>query len=376
MASAYAPRMTTVELPSDVDSSDPAIRWTDDGRPFARTPDDCFEGLPGWPFEPHYAMVDGLRVHYVDEGPRDGAVVLLLHGQPAWSYLYRSMIPALAAAGHRVIAPDLIGMGRSDKPLQVADYRYLQHVAWLTEFLDELDLHDITAFVQDWGSLIGLRIVGNQPDRFARIVCANGRLPVIPEGLRPFPLPATLDPDPDLIFPFTDPAYPEHNLARFGRWAIYTLIGTRFRPSEVIDWGTERTLSAEELAAYDAPFPTRAHMTGVRVFPSLANTLSDAPTNQAAKAVLDAFERPVLTLFGRADPVLGHEAIQAELRDVPPGFQGQFIGSAAESAGVFEPALECRTARQRSFVPLEQRKLPQASLQYWLARRLFCGHVL
>jgi len=313
--------MTSVELPPDVDPSAAAIRWTDDGRPFARTPDECFEDLPGWPFAPHYAMVDGLRVHYVDEGPRDGEVVLLLHGQPAWSYLYRSMIPALAA-GHRVIAPDLIGMGRSDKPIQVADYRYLQHVAWLTELLDVLELRDITAFVQDWGSLIGLRIVGDQPDRFARIVVANGRLPVIPEGLRPFPLPATLDPDPDLIFPFTDPADPEHTLARFGRWAIYTLIGTRFRPSEVIDWGTERTLSAVELAAYDAPFPTRAHMTGVRVFPSLANTLSDAPTNQAARAVLDAFERPVLTLFGRADPVLGHEGIQAEMRDVPPGAAG------------------------------------------------------
>ena len=309
-------------VPPDVDPNDAAIQWTANGRPFTRTPDDCFDGLPGWPFAPHYAAVDGLRVHYVDEGPRDGEVVLLMHGQPAWSYLYRKMIPVLAAAGHRVIAPDHIGMGRSDKPVQVADYRYLQHVAWVEELLDVLGLRDITVFVQDWGSLIGLRVVGNQPDRFARLVVANGRLPVVPEGLTPVELPTSLDPDPSLRFPFTDPDDPEHSLARFGRWAIYTLIGTRFRPSEVIDWGTERTLSAEELAAYDAPFPTRAHMTGVRVFPSLANTLGQAPTNHAARAVLDAFERPVLTLFGRADPVLGAEAIQAEMRGVPPGAAG------------------------------------------------------
>lgn len=315
--------MTALSLPPDVDPSDAAIRWTDTGRPFARTPDECFEGLPGWSFEPHYATVDGLRVHYVDEGPRDGDIVLLLHGQPAWGYLYRKMIPILAAAGHRVIAPDQVGMGRSDKPVQLGDYSYLQHVAWNEELLDVLGLRDITVFVQDWGSLIGLRVVGNQPDRFARIVVANGRLPVIPEGLKPFPMPASLDPDPDLIFPFTDPDDPDHSFARFGRWAIYTLIGTQFRPSEVIEWGTERTLSAEELAAYDAPFPTRAHMTGVRVFPSLANTLSEAPTNHAARAVLDAFERPVLTLFGRADPVLGAEEIQAEMRDVPPGARGR-----------------------------------------------------
>lgn len=111
--------MNTSALPPDVDPSDEAIRWTDTGRPFARTPDECFEGLPGWEFEPHYATVDGLRVHYVDEGPRDGDVVLLLHGQPAWGYLYRKMIPILAAAGHRVVAPDQIGMGRSDKPVQI-----------------------------------------------------------------------------------------------------------------------------------------------------------------------------------------------------------------------------------------------------------------
>jgi haloalkane dehalogenase len=233
------------------------------------------------------------------------------------------MIPVLAAAGHREIAPDQIGMGRSDKPVQIADYRYLQHVAWNTELLDALGLRDITVFVQDWGSLIGLRIVGNDPDRFARIVVANGRLPVVPEGLKPIQLPASLEPDPDLIFPFTDPNDPAHSLARLGRWAIYTLIGTRFRPSEVIDWGTERTLSVDELAAYDAPFPTRAHMTGVRAFPSLINTIGEAPTNHAAKAVLDAFERPVLTLFGRADPVLGAEEIQAEMRDVPPGAAGR-----------------------------------------------------
>ena len=314
--------MTELNLPPDVDTRGAEILRTDSGRPFARTPDSCFEGLPGFAFEPHYATVDGLRMHYVDEGPRDGEVVLLLHGQPTWSYLYRKMIPVLAAAGQRVIALDHMGMGRSDKPVQIADYSYHQHISWVEELLDVLALRDITIFVQDWGSLIGLRIVGNQPDRFARLVVANGRLPLVPEGFVPLQLPETLDPDPSLRFPFTDPADPEHNLARFGRWANYTLIGSRFRQSEVVDWGTRVTLSSAELAAYDAPFPTRLHMAGVRAFPSLINTIGVAPTNHAAKAVLDGFERPVLTLWGRADEVLGAEEIQAELRDVPPGARG------------------------------------------------------
>ena len=179
----------TPDLPPDVSPDDAAIRWTTSGRPFVRTPDECFAGLPDYPWEPRYAEVDGMRMHYVEAGDPDGEVVLLLHGQPDWSYLYRSMIPPLAAAGNRVIAPDFIGFGKSDKPVQLADYRFLQHVAWTEEFIDVLGPDAITVVVQDWGSLIGLRCVGNRPDLFARIVVANGNLLVLPEGAQIISLP-------------------------------------------------------------------------------------------------------------------------------------------------------------------------------------------
>ena len=152
-----------------------------------RTPDENFAGLPDYPFEPNYCEVpaepelpDGknLRVHYLDEGPADAAPVLLMHGEPSWSYLYRHMIPPIVAAGHRVIAPDLVGFGRSDKPTEMADYSYARHVAWMSSLVfDHLDLRDITFFGQDWGGLVGLRLVAAQPDRYARLVVANTGLP-------------------------------------------------------------------------------------------------------------------------------------------------------------------------------------------------------
>lgn len=322
-------------VPPGVNAEDSEILWTTGGRPFVRTPDERFEALPGFGFPPHYASVDGLRMHYVDEGPGDGDVVLLLHGQPTWSYLYRRMIPPLAAAGHRVIAPDHIGMGHSDKPVRIGDYRYLQHVAWVEELLDVLALRDVTLFVQDWGSLIGLRVLGDLPDRFARLVVANGQLPVLPEGLRPVALPESLEPRDDLTLPFGDPALNGRSwFERFSSWAVYALVGTRFRPSEVLARAVVAPLSEAELAAYDAPFPTRLHMAGVRAFPSLINTVSEAPTNERARQVLDAFDRPVLTLFGRRDEGMGGDAIQAMIRDRVAGAAGQ-PHHAYEDAGHF-----------------------------------------
>ena len=305
------------------------VHWTDHGVPFVRTPDEHFGDVPDFPFEPRYVMVDGLRMAFIDEGPPDGEVVLLLHGEPTWSFVYRTMIPVLADAGCRVIAPDLIGMGRSDKPIQFADYTYLTHVRWLETFLDDLGLDDVTVFVQDWGSLIGLRVVGNRPARFARVVIANGRLPVIPEGLRPITFPDPPLPNHEITFPFVSdpipyevPRFPAMS-PQFAQWAVYALTSPRFRPSEVIVNLTRDTLSEAELAAYDAPYPSRVYLTGPRVFPSLVNTLGVAPTNAAARAVFDAWEKPLLTLFGRGDPVLGAEEIQAEMRDTVPGAQGQ-----------------------------------------------------
>ena len=141
-----------------------------------RTPDERFDALPDYDFEPHYLEIDGgLRVHYVDEGPADAAPVLLMHGEPSWSFLYRKMIPVLVQAGHRCIAPDLVGFGRSDKPTEQDDYTYARHVSWMGEALfDQLDLRDITFFGQDWGSLVGLRLVTEDPDRYARVVIGNG----------------------------------------------------------------------------------------------------------------------------------------------------------------------------------------------------------
>lgn len=312
----------TPTLPPDVSADDAEILWTDAGRPYVRTPDDAFGDLPDFPWAPNYAEVDGMRMHYVEAGDPDGEVVLLLHGQPDWSYLYRRMIPVLAAAGLRVIAPDHIGFGRSDKPVQLADYTFLQHVAWVEEFLDALDLRDITPVVQDWGSLIGLRCVGNDPDRFARVVVANGNLPVIPEGFAPFPEPETLDPQ-DLPFPFVVGGADRGGMEVFGDWIAYAMVGRDFMPSVVMRSSIRVPISEEELAAYDAPYPARIHMAGTRMFPALVNTLGHVPTNEAARAALDAFPRPVLGMFGLQDPIFGDQATRDATRVQIAGAAGQ-----------------------------------------------------
>jgi pimeloyl-ACP methyl ester carboxylesterase len=184
--------------------AEPVVMTTADGVDFVRTPEACFEDLPEWPYEPDHVEIDGLRQAYVDEGPADGEVVLLLHGQPSWSYLYRKMIPVLVDAGYRVIAMDHLGMGRSDKPIDIEAYSYLGHNERLQAFVEALELTDINLFVQDWGSLIGLRTAGLDPDRYATISVGDGALPVIPESIEPFP--PVEDPDvlTDLELPFTE----------------------------------------------------------------------------------------------------------------------------------------------------------------------------
>lgn len=313
----------TPELPPDVSVDDAEILWTESGRPFVRTDDSAFDGLPDFPWAPNYADVDGMRMHYVDAGDPAGEVVLLLHGQPDWSYLYRKMIPVLADAGFRVIAPDHIGFGRSDKPVQMADYRFLQHVAWIEEFLDALDLRDITPVVQDWGSLIGLRCVGNNPDRFARVVVANGNLPVMPEGFAPFPEPESHEPQ-DLEFPFViGGGGNAGGMGVFGDWIAYAMVGRDYMPSVVMRGSIRADITDAEIAAYDAPFPARIHMAGTRMFPSLVNTLGEAPTNEAARAALDAFPRPVLGMFGLMDPIFGDQATRDATRKQIAGAAGQ-----------------------------------------------------
>jgi len=314
----------TPALPPGTDTGSAEIRYTESCRAFVRSPDAAFANLPDFPYAPRYATVDGMRMHYVDEGPADGQVVLLLHGQPAWAYLYRKMIPTLVAAGHRVIAVDHIGMGRSDKPVQLADYRYLQHVAWIEELIDVLGLEDLTLFCQDWGSLIGLRVVGDMPERFARVVVANGRLPVIPATIdlrQLYTVPDPPLPNPDA--PLTVGTCRGSQFTCFSEWIAYALTNPAFLPSQIVPRLSTSTFSAAELAAYDAPFPERIYMAGVRAFPSLVVTLNERPTNEAARQVFDTFEKPLLTLFGRLDGNLGSDAVQSELRDTVPGAVGQ-----------------------------------------------------
>ena len=249
--------------------------------PALRTPSSRFENLPDYPFEPHWLdLRSGLRMHYVDEGPVDASPVLMLHGEPTWSYLYRTMIPVFAEAGLRAIAPDLVGFGKSDKPDAVSDYSYKGHVDWLKEWMEELDLRDITLVCQDWGSLLGLRLAAENGDRFARIVVANGTLPTGDRGV-PIAFKAVR------AIATYSPVHP-----------IGLLVAAL----------TNRRLSRGEISAYDAPFPSSRYKAGVRAFPNLVPTSPDAPAaaaNRAAWRELGRWEKPFLTLFGTGDPILG-----------------------------------------------------------------------
>ena len=267
-----------------------------------RTPDDRFAGLPDYPFEPHYVDVtsrDGatVRMHYLDEGPRDAAeVVVLLHGEPTWSYLYRHRIGVFTSAGHRVLVPDLIGFGKSDKPAEASDYTYERHTDWVTSWWDQLDLPPVTMFVQDWGSLIGLRIAGLEPERFARICVGNGFLPTAD---RPMP-------------------------AAFRLWRSFARFTPVFPSGRIVQVGTTTKRSKAELKAYDAPYPSSRYQAGARRFPALVPTDPEnvaVPTNREAWAGLGRFDKPFLTLFGAGDPILGKA--DRPLQKHVPGAEGQ-----------------------------------------------------
>ena len=243
-----------------------------------RTPEERFENLPDYPFEPHYVMVDGLQIHYVDEGPADGQVVLLLHGEPSWSFLYRHMIPLFAAAGFRTLAPDLVGFGKSDKPANTADYSYQRHVDWLRGWMQALQLQEINLVCQDWGSLIGLRLAAEHPDWFARVVLANGGLPT---GDQPMP-------------------------EAFTRWQVFCQAVANLPIGRIINGGTTTDLSHEVLDAYNAPFPDETYKAGARIFPGLVPTTPDNPAaaaNRLAWRALMRFEKPFLTAFSDGDPI-------------------------------------------------------------------------
>lgn len=260
-----------------------------------RTPDDRFHDLPDFPWEPHYVDVDAgdgsgpVRMAYIDEGPRDAQTVLMLHGEPSWSFLYRKVMRPVLDAGHRVVVPDLIGFGRSDKPTSVDDYTYARHVAWVTDLLDRVGLDDMVLVCQDWGGLIGLRIVANQPERFAGVVAANTFLP---EGTGT-PSQAFVD------------------------WQRFSQTVEEFPTGFILQGATVTELSDAEVAAYEAPFPDQRHLAGARVFPALVPTSPDDPggvDNAAAWSTLERFDKPFVTAFSDQDPITAGNDVPLQRR--------------------------------------------------------------
>lgn len=300
-----------------------------------RTPDSAFADLPGYPFQPNYAEIpsgDGgsLRMHYVDEGR--GETVLCLHGQPSWSYLYRKVIPLLVAAGYRVVAPDLVGFGRSDKPVSRSDYTYAAHVGWLTAFIESVDLTDITLVCQDWGGLLGLRAVAALPERFARVVTTNTALPDAAE--LPDDQVAAVSARARAHYE----AIPAHQdvmsmgLAMAGddsgfgflHWVKFCDQAKELKASDVLNMSTGGMLAKEELAAYDAPYPDERYKAGPRQFPTLVPIIPDNPAvadNRAAWTVLSMWEKPFLTAFGDSDPITAGNDLRFQTSI--PGAQGQ-----------------------------------------------------
>jgi len=266
-----------------------------------RTPDECFSNLLDYPFDPNYAVVsdaDGgfIRMHYIEEGSRDADPVLLMHGEPSWSYLYRKMIPIITEAGYRAIAPDLVGFGRSDKPAQPGDYTYQRHVDWAQAWLDRLEVQRITLVCQDWGGLIGLRLVANNPDRFVRVVAANTGLPT---GDTPIS-------------------------EAFLQWRKFSIEVPDFDVGAIIARGCRNPMPDSVAAAYNAPFPDDTYKAGARIFPSLVPIAPDdpaTPANRKAWEVLSKFDKPFLTAFSDGDPITrGGERM---LQKLVPGAKGQ-----------------------------------------------------
>jgi haloalkane dehalogenase len=242
-----------------------------------RTPDERFAGLADYPFDPRYHVLnDGLRLHYVDEGPREATPVLMMHGEPSWSYLYRKMIGPVVEAGYRVLAPDLIGFGKSDKPTDKSAYTYAGHVAWMREWFEAMGLRNVILVCQDWGSLVGLRLVTAMPDRFAGVALSNGGLPA---GQEPPPA--------------------------FAKWRAFSRYSPVFPIGGILQRATTTELPDHVVAAYDAPFDTRASKAGARIFPSLVplGENVEVPAQLEAWKVLETFDRPFTCCFSDGDPI-------------------------------------------------------------------------
>ncbi len=262
---------------------------------FLTTPEERFENLPDYPFSPNYLEIgDRMKMHYLDEGKGD--IVLLLHGEPSWSFLYRKMIPAFVKAGYRTIAPDLIGFGKSDKPTNRKDYTYAKHLEWLGNFITRMDLQNITLFCQDWGGLLGLRFMVEMKERFSNVIVANTILP-------------------------TGDASPNE---AFNKWKEFSQTTPVFPVGKIINKGCFSELSDEIIAAYDAPFPDETYKEGAREFPAIVPHTPDDPQtipNRAAWQKLMQWQKPVLTLFSDSDPIM--KGLEKMFQGVVPGAKGQ-----------------------------------------------------
>ena len=248
-----------------------------------RTADERFDELPDFPFEPHYQEIHdqdlgSLRIHYVDEGPRDAPVILCLHGEPSWGFLYRKMIPVFTAAGFRAVVPDLVGFGRSDKPAARSDYSYKKHVQWMRDWIDAVDLNDITLLGQDWGGLIGLRLVAENPELFSRISLSNTGLPTGDQSMS----------------------------EAFDRWRQFSQSDPEFDCGKIVNQFGRGSLSEAEIAAYRAPFPSNDYKEGARQFPMLVPASPDDPAaedNRRAWQALMQWDKPALMCFADSDPI-------------------------------------------------------------------------
>ena len=243
-----------------------------------RTPDNRFSNLLDYPFKPNYIQLGDIRIHYVDEGESSEEVVLLIHGEPTWSYLYRKMVPIVSESGYRVIVPDLVGFGKSDKPINQEDYTYEKHVGWISSYIESLDLTNINLFCQDWGGLIGLRIVSEQGYRFNRIIASNTSLPT-----GDFKVPKA-----------------------FFNWQKFSQDTPVFNASKIVKSSCVNKISNEVQKAYDAPFPDETYKAGARRFPMLVPTSPNDPSSQPNREAwekLKNWHKPFLTAFSASDPI-------------------------------------------------------------------------
>ena len=282
-----------------------------------RTPDDRFENLEDFPFKANYLTIGDTRIHYLDEGPKNGEVIYLLHGEPAWSYLFRKMIPVLVDAGYRVIAPDMVGFGKSDKYISVEDYTHQMHVDKMTQLIVELDLNNITAHVHDWGGLVGLRVVAEEPDRFSRIIASNTSLIATGRGVLNDIFSFIAYPLFKFSIWFQGPATWEEFIGGdgFTGWIRYS------KSTDNIDVGgimqTLGTVSARERVGYEAPYPNATYKAGAQIFPYLIP--SELRKNERAyRDVFEKWDKPFLIANSDNDPVTSNNPRLVEmLKRVP-----------------------------------------------------------